>query len=644
MLGFFRNFFKSRFGVALTLAFLVLIALAFASADITGSNFGGVAGGEVVAHVGKGKIGTADVQQTANSAFENARQKQPSLTMQEYFGDDGLDQLIGGMIQRMAVWEWGLKNGMAVSNRLIGSELAQIPAFQGNDGKFDERTYRAAIGQRNLTDQTVRDDIAKGLMARQVLTPASFGVKMPNGVLMRYVALFKEKREGDIAILPSAAFLPKTKPDDKTLADWYGQHKDEFTRPERRVVRYAVVDVSTLKNVPAPTDEAIKQAYDANSAVYAPSETRTLTQLILPSEDAAKAIIAELGKGTSLDAAAKAKGLETAHLEKVSKQSLAGQSTQAIADAVFATAQGKVAPLAKGPLGWPVIRVDAIERNPGKTLAQARDELVKQLTMQAQRKALSDAAAAADDKFSTGTSLADVAKDLGVAIKQTQPIVSTGEVYGQAGATAPAEIKPLIQAAFAMDREGAPQVADLGGGTSFAIFDVSQITPSAPAPFAEIKSDVEKGYMLEAGSKAAKVASDKVLAALGKGKSLAEALKELGIPLPPPNHVSMTREQVTQSGQRVPPPLALLFNMSQGTDKRLEAGNNMGWFVVSLDKIIPGEVKPDDPLIAQGSSDLSGVLGRELSDELRQAIVADVGSKRNPAAVSAVRKQLFGGK
>lgn len=643
MLGFFRNFFKSRFGVAVTLAFLVLIAIAFASADVTGSRFGGIAGGEVVAHVGKGKIGTADVQQTAQSAFENARQKNPSLTMQQFFGDDGLDQLIGGMIERMAVWEWGLANGMSVSNRLVGSELAQIPAFQGTDGKFDERVYLSALNQRKLTDQTVRDDVAKGLMARLVLTPASFGVKMPRGVLMRYVALFKEKREGDIAILPSAAFLPKTKPDDKTLQGWYEGHKDRFTRPERRVIRYAVVNAAALKNIPAPTDAQIEKAYKDNSAVYAPSETRTLTQLILPTEDAAKAIAAELAKGTSLEAAAKAKGLETAHLEKVSMPSLAGQTTQAIASAVFATAQGKTAPLSRGPLGWPLIRVDAIERNPGKTLAQARDELVKQLSMEAQRRALSDAAASADEKFSTGTGLADVAKELGVTVQSTQPLVASGEVYGQANATAPAEIRPLLQVAFAMDREGSPQVADLGGGTSFAIFDVGQITPSAPAPFAEIKQDVEQAYMLDAGSKAAKAASDRVLAALGKGKSLAEALKEAGVPLPPPNHIAMTREQVTQTNQRVPPALALLFNMSQGTDKRLEAPNSMGWFIVSLDKIIPGEVKPDDPLIAQGSADLSAVMGRELSEELRKAIVADVGSKRNPAAISAVGKQLFGG-
>ncbi|MDE2564063.1 MAG: peptidyl-prolyl cis-trans isomerase [Sphingomonadales bacterium] len=642
MLGLFRNFFNSRFGVGITLAFLVLIAIAFASADVTGGNFGGIAGGEVVAHVGKGKIGTAEVQQTARAAFDNARQKDPALTMPQFFTDGGLDDLIGGMIERLAVWEWGEQHDMAVSNRLVGSELAQIPAFQGPDGKFNDQTYRAAIAQRRLTDQTVRDDVSKGLMARLVLTPATYGVKMPREVLMRYVALFKEKREGDIAILPSALFVPKSKPDDKTLESWYKSHTDQFIQPERRVLRYAIVDATSLKNVPAPTDAEIAQRYKDNSAVFAPSETRTLTQLIVPTQDAAQAIAAEVAKGASLEASAKSKGLETAHLDKMSKASLAGQTSQAIADAAFAAAKGTLLAPARGPLGWILLHVDAIESNPGKTLEQARPELVKAMTMEAQRKALSDAAASADDKFSTGSSLADIARDLGVEIKTTPPLVSSGEVFGKPGQQAPEEVKPLLNAAFSMEREGSAQVAAMANGTSFAIFDVSQITASAPAPFAEAKDAVLRNFMLDHGFDAAKAASDKVLAALAKGKKLAEALKEAGAPMPPPQHIAMTREELSKSGNRIPPALALMFSMARNTDKRLEAPNHMGWFIVALDTITPGEVKPDDPLIDSGQSDLSSVQGRELSDSLRKAIVADVGSKRNAAAVAAVRKQLFG--
>ena len=53
MLTFFRNFFKTKIGLALALAFLVLIGFAFASMDVSNSGaFGGLASGNSVAAAG----------------------------------------------------------------------------------------------------------------------------------------------------------------------------------------------------------------------------------------------------------------------------------------------------------------------------------------------------------------------------------------------------------------------------------------------------------------------------------------------------------------------------------------------------------------------------------------------------------------
>ena len=54
MLQFFRSFFSSKVGVAVTLAFVALIALSFAGSDISGGGgFGAFSSGNKVATVGK---------------------------------------------------------------------------------------------------------------------------------------------------------------------------------------------------------------------------------------------------------------------------------------------------------------------------------------------------------------------------------------------------------------------------------------------------------------------------------------------------------------------------------------------------------------------------------------------------------------
>jgi peptidyl-prolyl cis-trans isomerase D len=414
-------------------------------------------------------------------------------------------------------------------------------------------------------------------------------------------------------------------------------------RPERRTIRYATFDETAIKAVPAPSDSDVQTRYKLNVALYAPSETRSITQVIVPTEPAAKALAAEIAGGKSIEAAAASKGLSTSKQTGVTRQALEAQSSGAVAAAVFAAEQGKLAAPAKGALGWFVIRLDAIVHNPGKTLDQARGEIVAALTAEKRRAALADVSAGLDDQFSRSTGLADAAKSMGLTLTTTDPIQADGSVPSNPGIKPSPDVAPLVQAAFAMEREGQPQVAELQAGSRYVIFDVGQITPAAPPPLSEVREKVLADLTMARGNGAAKAAADKILAALARKVSLADAVKGLGADLPAAQAIAMSRQQLTAMQQRVPAPLALMFAMAQGTAKRLEAPGKAGWLVVRLDRIIPGAVAADDPLIAQARSELGGVVAREYADELRAAVREAVGVKRNEAAISAVRTQLLGG-
>ena len=641
MLKIFRSMKNSKLGIIGAIAFLVIIGLSFAAGDISSSKqFGSVTGGDRVATVGNRNLSTAELASAANNALEQVKQQNPRLSMKAFVAGGGLDEALGQLIDRAAIAVFGEKHGIVASDRLVDSEITKIPAFQGPDGKFSEQAYKTLLAQRGLNDKAVRQDLADGLVARQLLVPAAFGARMPLDVAKRYAALLADRRSGTIAMLPSALFAPKAEPSPQDIAAYYAAHQAAYIRPERRTIRYAVFDETALKSVPAPTEAEIAARYNGNPALYAPSELRKVSQLVLPSQADAQAVVTG---GKSLEAAATAKGLAVAPLGPLSKAQLASQASPTVADAAFAAAKGALAGPVRGPLGWIVLRVDAIKAKPGKTLDQARAEIAADLSAQKKRAALSDFSAKIEDEFDNGGSLADVVKELSLTIKESAPLTADGKVYGSPTETAPAELARVVPTAFSMEHEGQPQVAEVVPGKTFVVFDVGKIVHSAPAAIAEIRPQVVADYMLDKGSAAAKAAAEKVLAAVRKGGNISAAIAALGTPgLPPPQKLEISRQQLAQQGQGTPPPLALLFSMAQGTTKVLAGPEGKGWYVVSLAKIIPGSDAEIAPVVAQAARELSGVTGREYAEALRVAMREEVGVKRNQTGIDAVRRQLAG--
>ena len=103
MLQFFRNFFKSKFGVPVTLAFLIVIAIAFTSGDLLGGNntFGGIAGGDRVAVIGDRKISTSDLSQAMTTALTPSSPSASSIAFTNPSRTAALSAFTGGLFDRM---------------------------------------------------------------------------------------------------------------------------------------------------------------------------------------------------------------------------------------------------------------------------------------------------------------------------------------------------------------------------------------------------------------------------------------------------------------------------------------------------------------------------------------------------------------
>jgi len=641
MINFFRSFFQSKIGLGLTIGFLVLIALAFASADVsTTGTFGGLSGTNNVAVVGKESVTTAELRESANNSYREVQGNDPTLTMQEFIADGGLGQVLDTLLDRVAVSEFGRMLGLRAGENLINSEIIKIPAFRGADGNFSDEVYRAALQQQGLTDKIVREDLTDGLIARQVLIPAVFGSKFPDKIVRRYVSQLRERREGTIALVPAELFAPEGDPTDKQLQAYYRENREDFILPERRTVRYAVFGADSMGERINPTDAEIRQRYQQNAELYRASEERTFTQLIVPTRQAAESFRERIVGGASIASVANEAGLETSQIGPIRKEDYAQQANSAVADAVFGADDGSVAPIARSPLGFHVVRIDDVTTIPARSLAEARPEIVEALRAEKQRRAMNEFASEIENRVNGGESFAQVADALDLEIQTSRPLLASGAVFGTQGEAPPEEVQPLVPTLFQM-QEGQPQIAQIEDGETFVLFEAAEITPSAAPPLAEIRDAVTARWKLAQGAAEARKAVDRVLKRVADGSTLTAALQAEETRLPSPQPLSITREELMQQ-QRPNPPLTLMFAMAEGTAKRLEAPNDAGFFIVALDDITAGKVEQDDPLYTQARTAYGNILSREYGDQLRMAIRDEVRVERNAEAVDAVRRELLG--
>lgn len=641
MLSFFRRFFQSKIGLPIFLAFLVLMALAFAASDITGSTFGGVSNGDRIAVVGGEAIPATDVITAAQTGLDQVRQSNPTLTMPEFIAEGGLDEVVRQLIDRYAVGNYGQKYGLRAGENLVNSEILQIPAFRGLTGDFDAQTYQAALRQRGLTDAIFRRDLQDGLIEQQLLRPAVAAPRLPEKIARRYASLVLEKRRGEIALIPSEAFAPAADPSDAVLSAWYRDNRTQFIRPERRVLRFAVFSADTLEVSATPTPTEIAARYKRDAARYQASERRAVTSFVVPTQDAAKSFVARIRAGLTLEAAAREAGFSASQSELRDREAMSSATSFAFAEAAFKAAQGGVVEPAQGTLGWYVARVDKIERTPARSLAQATPEITQQLAEAKRVAGIADLTAEIEAEIDGGTALAEVANAYKLKVETSPALLANGRAFGRPEVQIVPQLAQVLTTAFQME-ESEPQLAQVSP-SEFVVFEVARIEEAAAPPLGEVREQAVIGWKRAEGAKLARAAADRITTKVRAKTPLANALAAENKPGFEREVIDLERRALlAQRAGNVPPPLVLMFSMAQGSVKVLEAPRNLGWYVISLDEISTSPVDQEPGLVAQTQQQLGQALSEEYRRQATAAMRAELGSTRNNPAIVAVRKRLAG--
>jgi peptidyl-prolyl cis-trans isomerase D len=638
----FRRLLGSKFGGVFAAVFLGLIALAFIAGDMTGTGGLGVLGpapGEV-ARVGGQTLTTAELQSRTQMVFERQREEEPALTMDKFLADGGLRRVADELIATKALIAYGEQNGMRVAKALIDAEIARNPAFVDATGNFSETVFRQMLAQRNVSEAALREDITAQLLQQHLLGPIGAGARAPASMVPPYAAMLLEQRSGVMIAVPSARFAPKAQPTDAQLQAYYRANPGQFSVPEQRRLRYALVDLARFEAAATPGEADIAAAYKARANDYRSRQTRDLSQLILVSESAAKDAAAQAKAGQPLAQVAQGLGLAATRIDGVDQGQLAGQTSADIAKAAFAAAKGGIVGPVRSPRGWAVLRVEEVREIAGKTLDQARAELVPAIRTARQKELFGDFLNEIDGRLGEGMTLAEVAKAQQLTIVETPLVIRDGTALGNADFKPDEALKALLDPGFAASADDDPQIVAIKPDEQAALLAVGEVVAQGPPPFAQVKAAVQIAWALSRGAEQARKTATALAAALGKGGEPGAVMAKLGIADAPRETISARRADINQQDGKIPPPLEALFTIRTGTTRMVPMDRNQGFIVVRLDRIIPNDPNSVPQLLQSTRAGLSNVLGNEYARQFLAAIQQSLGVERNAAAIASVEAAL----
>jgi peptidyl-prolyl cis-trans isomerase D len=453
-------------------------------------------------------------------------------------------KVLEGLIDERVQGLWARREGITVSDAMVRSEIAAIPAFQSN-GKFDLQQYRLALRTLNPPrteaqfEQLVREGLAQSLL-RSTLGATAFTTPT---AAMRLVGLLGERRDLSVVELPA---LPvDTAPVSAAeMEAWYRAHAAQYRAPETVSLEYVDVDASTLP-VPALDEAALRERYEQEKSRFVAPEQRQAAHILInvpaganPAADKAArekaariaaqarapgADFAALARANSDDAGSKAAGGD---LGLVGKGALAPEFEKAL----FSMQPGQVSDPVRTEFGWHVIRLGQVQAGRQEAFEQVRPTLEKELTEGAREKQFNDITSRlVDAVLKNPSSLGPAARQVGV------PVLTAGPIGRGQGTGVLAH--PMVQrTAFSESAIGQGMVSDPieVGPNHTVLLRVTGHNAARQLTLAEVRDRVTAAIHADRVMKAAQKRADAVVAQVKAGQPLAQVAAAQGLPAPKP--------------------------------------------------------------------------------------------------------------
>jgi peptidyl-prolyl cis-trans isomerase D len=388
---------------------------------------------DVVAKIGDQSVTLGDINQRLDDIRKS---NQIPRQLEGLYANQILKQLV---FQKEVEYE-AKRLGITVSDQERADRIHQIlpTAFNG-DTFVGNEAYAQQVQQRfQMTVPAFEEIIRSSMIEEKFRKLLTDGVSVSPDEIIKEFRYENEKVKLNYAAANSETLADKINPDEGEINAYYEKNKAKFQIPEKRVVRYGLLDLNQLRQSTTVTDDELKSIYQQGITQFQVPDRVHAEHILLTTVGKPDAEVTEVKKkAEDVLAQAKKKGANFEDLAKKYSEDPGskvkggdlgwlthGQTVPEFDKAVFSTPPGQVSDLIKTEYGYHIIKVLEKENAHTKTFEEVKDSLRTPYLLQ---KVDQQAASIGGDmssqiRQSNKTTLDDLAQKFHLTVAETRPL------------------------------------------------------------------------------------------------------------------------------------------------------------------------------------------------------------------------------
>jgi peptidyl-prolyl cis-trans isomerase D len=354
------------------------------------------------------------------------------------------NQILQQMVDERAALAEADRLGITVSDEEVRRRILATPAFQENGAFIGETRYQQLLRMQRppMTASQFEDNVRRSLAVDKLKSSVTDWLSVADKDLETEYRHRNNKVKLAVVGFTADSFRPQVTATDAEIASYFDGHKDAFKIPEKRKVKYFLIDIDALRTKVVVPPAEIEQAYANNSQQYETPEQVRASHILLKTEGKDDATVK--AKAEELLKKAKA-GADFAALAKANSEDEAsaknggdldyfgrGRMVPEFDQVAFALQPGQTSDVVKTQYGYHIIKVTDKKNATTRPLAEVRQQLSDQLSYERAQTQATDLAATLEKQIAKPADLDKVAKDHGLAVQESgffardEPILGLG--------------------------------------------------------------------------------------------------------------------------------------------------------------------------------------------------------------------------